>query len=78
MPEPAPIIETCFECEQDLEHCHGTVIVHCDGTGDCAEDPGCRLGVEQHLFEISCGEVECSCAAPDPWAAWSGEQAAAS
>lgn len=83
MPESALIIETCPECEQDLEHCHGTAIVHWDGSGDCTDDPGCRLAVEQHVFVISCGEVECPCGSPlaeaaHPGAGWPGEHAAAS
>jgi hypothetical protein len=61
MPQPALVVQTCAECEQDLEHCHGTAIMHFDGTADCAEDPACRLAVEQHLFVVSCGEVQCDC-----------------
>jgi hypothetical protein len=83
MPQAALINETCVECEQDLEHCHGTAIVHFDRSGDCAEDPSCRLAVEQHLFVVSCAEVECRCGAPlselaQPGVSWPGEQAAAS
>jgi hypothetical protein len=61
MPEPILIIEACVECDQDLEHCHGTAIVHFDGSADCTEDPGCRLIVEQHLWVIACAEVDCDC-----------------
>jgi hypothetical protein len=83
MPQPALVVRTCVECEQDLEHCHGAVIMHFDGTGDCAEDPDCRLAAPQHLFVVSCGEVECGCGgllaegglAGD---AWPTERAAAS
>ena len=78
MPEPALIIEVCTDCEQDLEHCHGTAIVHGDGAGDCTEDPGCCLGVEQHLFSVSCSAVECDCGAPLPEAGWRAAHAAAS
>jgi hypothetical protein len=82
MPQSAPIAETiaatCVECEQDLEHCHAAAIVHFDGSGDCTENPDCRLAVDEHLFVVSCSEVECSCDAPQPGAGWPGEQAAAS
>jgi hypothetical protein len=74
MPQPALIVETCAECEQDLEHCHGTAIAHFDGSGECSEDPDCRLAVELHLFVVSCGEVDCACSVPS----LSGEHAAAS
>lgn len=62
MPEPAAISETCPECRQDLEHCHGTAIEHCDGSADCSDDPDCQLPGELHLFLISCAEVGCDCA----------------
>ncbi len=61
MPEPAMISGTCPECRQDLEHCHGTAIEHCDGSADCSDDPGCQLPGELHLFLISCAEVSCDC-----------------
>jgi hypothetical protein len=61
MPEPAMISGTCPECRQDLEHCHGTAIEHCDGSADCSEDPGCQLPGEVHLFLIPCAEVGCDC-----------------
>lgn len=61
MPEPAMISGTCPECRQDLEHCHGTAIEHCDGSADCSDDPGCQLPGEVHLFLIPCAEVGCDC-----------------
>ena len=73
-PEPAVTVDVCIECEQDLEHCHGTAIVHFDGSADCAEDSGCYLAADQHLFVISCDEVECRCAGPQPAAGWPAEQ----
>lgn len=61
MPEPAMISGTCPECRQDLEHCHGTAIEHCDGSADCSDDPDCQRPGELHLFLISCAEVGCDC-----------------
>ena len=43
MPESAMITEACAECQEDLEHCHGTAILHVDGAADCSDDPDCRL-----------------------------------
>lgn len=62
MPEPAMISGSCPECRQDLEHCHGTAIAHCDGATDCSDDPDCQLPGELHLFLVSCAEVGCDCA----------------
>lgn len=61
MPEPAMSSGTCPECRQDLEHCHGTAIEHCDGSADCSDDPDCQLPGELHLFLISCADVGCDC-----------------
>jgi hypothetical protein len=43
-------ITICRECDDDLEHCHGTAIMHADFSYDCSEDPDCRVPVELHLF----------------------------
>ena len=56
----------CPECAQDLEHCHGTAITHFDGTGDCTDDPDCRLAAEQHSGTISCSEVGMPLRSPAP------------
>jgi len=61
MPEPAQISDLCADCRHDLEHCHGTAIVHVDGLADCSDDPGCRLPAALHLFVISCADVGCDC-----------------
>ena len=61
MPESAVIIEVCAECQQDLEHCHGTAIVHLDGAADCSDDLDCRLAAELHGFVISCAEADGCC-----------------
>ena len=68
----------CPECAQDLEHCHGTAITHFDGTGECTDDPDCRLAAEQHSGTISCSEAECDCVTPLPWDSWPAACAAAS
>jgi len=72
MPEPAVSSGTCPECRQDLEHCHGTAIEHCDGSADCSDDPNCQLPGELHLFLISCAEVGCDCGPAEVVAAEGG------
>jgi hypothetical protein len=78
MPESAVIIEACAGCQEDLEHCHGTAILHLDGAADCSDDPDCRLTAELHLFVIACAEVECFCDDSGDARELAGEQAAAS
>jgi hypothetical protein len=78
MPESALIIEACGGCEQDLEHCHGTAILHLDGAADCSDDPDCRQAADLHLFVIPCAEVDCGCDAAGDGPELAGERAAAS
>jgi hypothetical protein len=61
MPEPAQTSDQCPDCREDLEHCHGTAIVHVDGAADCSDDPGCRRPATLHLFMISCADTDCDC-----------------
>ena len=76
MPEPAAVTAVCYDCEQDLEHCHGTAFQHCDGAADCSDDPDCRLPADLHQYTVSCAEAGCGCTG-DPLEL-AGEQAAAS
>ena len=62
MPESAVTIDVCAECAQDLEHCHGTAIVHLDGAADCSDEPDCRLTAGLHVFVLSCAEMDGCCA----------------
>ena len=78
MPVSAVIIEACAGCQADLEHCHGTAILHVDGEADCSDDPDCRLTGELHLFVISCAEVDCRCGDAGDVPELAGERAAAS
>jgi hypothetical protein len=43
-------LEICTDCDQNLEHCHGTAIVEGDGSYVCSDDPDCRMAIELHLF----------------------------
>lgn len=76
MPESAVIIKACGGCEQDLEHCHGTAILHPDGVADCSDDPDCRLAAELHLFMIFCHESDCDCETAGEAPQLASEQAA--
>jgi hypothetical protein len=56
---PAVTIESCFECEHELEHCHGTALVHLDAEITCTEDERCVLGVESHIWVVPCPDDGC-------------------
>jgi hypothetical protein len=39
---------SCPECERDVEHCHGTLVLVAEAVVECTE-PGCRdLGRDRH------------------------------
>jgi hypothetical protein len=42
-----------------LDHCHGTVIEHPDGTFECTE--GCEGGRAVHEELVTCGDLELGC-----------------
>lgn len=57
----------CTKCVGELDHCHGTLVVHLDGLVDCT-DAGCA-DVDQlrHALVIDCDAViGCPCAAQPP------------
>jgi len=55
--------DVCPECDGDLEHCHGTAIVHVERASECSDDPACRLSAELHLAIHRCVERGC-CSQP--------------
>jgi hypothetical protein len=51
----------CLSCLGELDHCHGTLILHETGAVDCTE-PGCRdLEEVRHTLRISCAEIDGGC-----------------
>lgn len=56
----------CFDCENDLLHCHDVSIEHGDGSTECM-DPGCSLGHELHAWQLPCSGLEppCPCVPED-------------
>ena len=52
----------CRECLDDLEHCHGTVIVHALSAVECTDD--CAAPEAVHAFVIDCDAIGCACSVP--------------
>ena len=43
---------TCPECVDDLDHCHGALVLHEDGTLECFA-PECQdLGLDRHALVV--------------------------
>lgn len=54
---------TCTHCDQGLDHCHGTLVVHTAAPSDCT-DPDCvDFELVRHTLVLDCDEVDggCSC-----------------
>jgi hypothetical protein len=56
-------MSTCSGCDPDLDHCHGTLVVHSDDTVDCTDD-ACNLGDPmRHSLIVDCLAVLGDCCA---------------
>jgi len=51
----------CRSCARELDHCHGTLVVHENGevgcTGECA-----NLDAARHALSITCADIDGGCA----------------
>ena len=56
---------TCSDCNGGWDHCHDALIIHTDGTAECAAGPGCPPTADIHGIRIPCADVSppCGCAA---------------
>jgi hypothetical protein len=51
----------CASCISDLDHCHGTLVVHPDGLVECTELACVELDRARHLSIIDCQQVDGGC-----------------
>lgn len=57
-------VTDCVRCSHDLDHCHGTLVVHVDGGVDCTEPDCFDTDVVRHVLVVDCGSVlvhGCAC-----------------
>jgi hypothetical protein len=58
-------MSSCPDCGSDLDHCHGTLVVHADRTSECT-DPACDLpDLLMHAFVVDCRAVLGGCCVVD-------------
>lgn len=55
------MIDECADCAAELDHCHGTLIVHHDGVRECIEDGCFVLDSVRHDLVVDCAG-DCDCA----------------
>jgi len=52
----------CAFCAGELDHCHGTLVVHLDGGfTECSEDGCVDLDFARHTLTIECFDVDGGC-----------------
>ena len=59
----APAIPAC--CAEGLAHCHGTLVLHADGTVECDDDATCGGDELLHEVWLTCDELRCGCVGDD-------------
>jgi hypothetical protein len=59
------LMSSCSDCGLDVDHCHGTLVVHSDRSLDCT-DVGCDLpDLLRHGFVVDCMAVLGGCCGAD-------------
>jgi len=55
----------CPSCARDLDHCHGTLVLHVDALVECTEPDCTDTDLVRHSLTVRCDEVdgECVCTA---------------
>ena len=54
-------MSSCSDCGLDVDHCHGTLVVHDGGTVDCT-DAACDFpDLLRHAFIVDCIAVRGGC-----------------
>ncbi|UYP19522.1 hypothetical protein OED52_02850 [Rhodococcus sp. Z13] len=54
---------TCSHCNQDIDHCHGTLVLHAVTPAQCTEPDCTDLDLVRHTLVLDCTEIDggCSC-----------------
>jgi hypothetical protein len=45
----------------ELHHCHGTLVLHADGTAECDHADHCETREDAHEWWLPCGDLGCGC-----------------
>lgn len=52
-------------CSDPLDHCHGTLVRHADGTVECTDLTCVVLTADRHDLVLACVDAGCSCGGAD-------------
>ncbi|HEX3788474.1 MAG TPA: hypothetical protein VHW44_11480 [Pseudonocardiaceae bacterium] len=53
---------SCPECVRELDHCHGTLLIHLDDQVECTDGDCTDLDQVRHVLVVSCDLVVGGCA----------------
>ncbi len=51
----------CADCAADVDHCHGTLVAHGDGTADCTDVACANADPLRHVLTADCMAVLGGC-----------------
>jgi len=52
-------------CAAGTDHCHGTLVLHADGTVECEHEATCDADETRHELWVTCDELRCGCLGDD-------------
>lgn len=55
------MVTQCPLCSRGIEHCHGSLVVHSDGTSECTAITCEDLHVEMHELVLECIQLANGC-----------------
>lgn len=58
-------VAACCAVDPDIAHCHGTLVLHADGTEECDDAAVCGADPLAHDLWVSCDELRCGCVGDD-------------
>jgi hypothetical protein len=63
-------MSSCSDCDLDVDHCHGTLVIHDDRKVDCT-DVACDFpDLLRHAFIVNCSAVRGGCCTTDLLIQW--------
>jgi len=56
-----PTATACLQCTTGHRHCHGTLVLHADGSAHCDEALRCEGRHDLHDWWVPCTDLGCGC-----------------
>ncbi|MFF0281567.1 hypothetical protein ACFYSW_14735 [Rhodococcus aetherivorans] len=59
---------TCRACRSDLDHCHGTLVVHATVPVECTEPDCFDTSRVRHMLVVDCSDLAHGCGCTETYA----------